>query len=89
MILLLKVWVGYAICGAIIYSAVFIWAVRNRQFTELDRQRYLALNAEKLPEDGDNLKETPHFLDKYTWVAMLFLTFMMIAVALLLGWKGG
>jgi nitrogen fixation-related uncharacterized protein len=44
--ILLKFWIAYAIWGTGVYSAVFIWAVRNKQFSEPDRQRRMALDTE-------------------------------------------
>lgn len=55
-----------------LYAACFIWAVRNRQFTELDRQRYIAIRA-----DDSNLKEDeepqPGRIDRYTWLFIILL----------------
>lgn len=36
-------WVLYAIIGSSFISGFFLWAVRNRQFSDQDRARYLPL----------------------------------------------
>ncbi|MDO8683402.1 MAG: cbb3-type cytochrome oxidase assembly protein CcoS [Armatimonadota bacterium] len=77
------VWIGYAIFGAFVFSAVFVWAVRSRQFTELDRQRYIALRAEKPLEHDSAVR--PSRVDRYTCAALLLLTCGVISIALWLG----
>lgn len=43
----LDVWVGYAIFGVTLFSLVFTWAVRARQFSNLDRGRFIPLEGEE------------------------------------------
>jgi len=40
---LLVMWTTYAVFGVIVYSAVFLWAVRTRQFSSEERARNLPL----------------------------------------------
>ena len=40
---LLMMWTTYAVFGVIVFSAVFLWAVRTRQFSSEDRARRLPL----------------------------------------------
>jgi len=75
---LLAVWVVYAIIGCFIFTAVLLWAVRSRQFTDLDRQRYIALKAAALPET-DGKDRAPGFLDRYTWLIIVLIFLGLIA----------
>lgn len=85
---LLAVWIIYTTVGMIGFGAVFVWAIRTRQFTELDRQRYIALNAEALPDSGDRPGRVSR-LDAYAWPALFVIAFAAIGAALWLGAKGG
>jgi len=49
---LLVMWTTYAVFGVIVYSAVFLWAVRTRQFSSEDRARRLPLDC-PAPVAGD------------------------------------
>ncbi|MBM3473780.1 MAG: hypothetical protein FJX75_10970 [Armatimonadetes bacterium] len=40
---LLTMWTTYAVFGVLVCSAVFLWAVRTRQFSSEDRARRLPL----------------------------------------------
>jgi nitrogen fixation-related uncharacterized protein len=81
----MDVWIGYAIVGTAVFSAIFVWAVRTRQFTELNRQRYIALRA------ADSLEAdraaVPGRLDRYTWFALALLTLAMVAAGLWVGMR--
>lgn len=81
----LDVWIGYAICGVTLFSLVFVWAVRTRQFTDFDRARYIALNAAESVENAEQYKRKPNFLDRYMW---LFLVLLLIAVLSIVFWLG-
>ena len=39
----LAIWILYGIVGFVVASLLFIWAVRNRQFEDQERARYLPL----------------------------------------------
>ena len=80
----LDIWITYAIFGSAAFSAVFVWAVRSRQFTELDRQRYIALNSAEFRERPD-ANRRPSGLDRYTWLALLLITFALMSSAVYLG----
>ena len=41
----LTMWLLYACFGVSVFSLLFVWAVRNRQFTDQERARYLALHS--------------------------------------------
>jgi nitrogen fixation-related uncharacterized protein len=79
----LEVWVMYAIFGITLFSAVFVWAVRARQFTDLDKGRYIALRTEDT-ERGDR-PETPAKVDSLT---LLFIVFIALALFLSAIWLG-
>ncbi len=86
----LEVWVLYAIFGVTVFSAGFVWAVRAGQFSNLDRGRYIALNAAK-PLDDDREGQRPGVFDRYTsvflFVVLAVLVFLMLRVAAGGGWK--
>ena len=64
----MSVWLLYAIVGVALFAATFLWAVRTRQFSDLDRARYIALRAEA--EDSDRGDPRPSFADRYVWIAI-------------------
>ena len=41
----LTMWLLYSVFGVTVFSLLFLWAVRNRQFTDQDRARHLALHS--------------------------------------------
>ena len=48
---LLIMWVTFTVLSLAGVIAVFIWAVRSRQFSDQDRARYLALHS-GIPQDA-------------------------------------
>ena len=81
----MDVWIGYAIVGTAVFSAIFVWAVRTRQFTELNRQRYIALQAaDSLEAEKPN---APGRLDRYTSFALAVLTLAMVTAGLWVGMR--
>jgi len=46
---LLVMWTTYAVFGVIAFSAVFLWAVRTRQFSSEERARRLPLDCPHAP----------------------------------------
>ena len=40
---ILALWILYGFLGIAIFSLLFLWAVRNRQFSDQERARYLPL----------------------------------------------
>lgn len=50
----IDVWIGYAIFGVTAFSLVFVWAVRARQFSNLDRGRYIPLDADQTAQDSSD-----------------------------------
>lgn len=84
---LLAVWLCYAIIGFGVFCGVFIWAVRTGQFTDLDRQRYIALNSEKpLEQHQDGVLNR---LDRYIIHALALLTLAVITTVLWLALRSG
>ena len=81
----LDVWIGYAIFGVTLFSLVFVWAVRTRQFTDFDRARYIALNAAEQVESAEQYKRRPGLIDRYTWVFLVLLLLSVITVVFWLG----
>lgn len=84
---LLMVWVWYSIVGFGIFCGVFIWAVRTGQFTDLDRQRYIALNCARQVEKHRDC--VPGRLDRYTIPALIFITFAVVIAVLWLALGSG
>jgi cbb3-type cytochrome oxidase maturation protein len=41
----LTMWLLYSVFGVSVFSLLFLWAVRNRQFADQDRARHLALHS--------------------------------------------
>ena len=82
------VWIIYAIFGSVAFCAVFVWAVRTGQFSDLDRARYLALNAAK-PYETDEPERVPRSVDRYTVLVLMLLTLGAITSAILMGIRGG
>ncbi len=48
----LDLWLGYAILGSISFALVLTWAVRTRQFSDLDRGRYIPLDERVTPDEA-------------------------------------
>lgn len=51
---ILITWIGFAVLGVGLFSALFLWAIRERQFTDQDRARYLPLQQPGVEADRDN-----------------------------------
>jgi cbb3-type cytochrome oxidase maturation protein len=49
---ILGVWTLYGIVGVVVFSLAFLWAVRNRQFGDQERARYLPLEGLE-PQDQE------------------------------------
>lgn len=80
------VWLGFAVFAAVTLSAAFAWAVRNRQFSDLDRAGRIALTAEDPLESGEDLPRAPNRGDMYG-LALVMLTALAVIVALVcVGW---
>ena len=78
----LTVWIVYAICGSVIFSAVFVWAVRARQFSDLDRARYIAL---RTSDDIDPAGKPPGRVDRWTLPVIVVIALAPLAIALWIG----
>ena len=79
------VWVAYAIFGAKLFSAMFVWAVRARQFSDMDRGRHIPLTAARKIVQTDDSGRRPAAVDRYTWVLLALLTLAALIAALLMG----
>ncbi|MBI2842323.1 MAG: cbb3-type cytochrome oxidase assembly protein CcoS [Armatimonadetes bacterium] len=84
----IKIWIGYAVVGIAIFSAVFLWAVRNGQFTDFDRARYIAIK-DVPPGDTDNQDRRMGRIDALTWAGILFLAAAVLIWAVVIGARGG
>ena len=82
----LEVWVAYAVVGVTVFSAVFVWAVRNRQFTDFDRARYIALRDQPEAERASELHSR---LDKYVLVGIVLITCAALLTAIVFGLGNG
>jgi len=83
----LDIWVGYTIAGVFLFTAVFLWAARNGQFSNLDRGRHIPLDADRLIEKPGDSEVRPSRIDRYTWVSVLLLTVgMMVVVVVAAKW---
>lgn len=79
----LDVWVGYTIVGVILFTAVFLWAARTGQFSNLDRGRYIPLKAADQIDEPESPSREPSRIDRYTWVSLLVLAGAAGIVAIL------
>lgn len=81
----LEMWIGYAIVGTSAFSAVFLWAVRTHQFSDMDRPRRFALDAEALDEPDKNDSRLPSKADRYTWAIMAVVTLAVVVAGVWVG----
>ena len=79
----LDVWIGYAIFGTAVFSAMFVWAVRNRQFSDLDRARRIALEARTIEPDHD-YRETSRS-DRCGLIALLLIVLATLGSVIWVG----
>lgn len=82
---LLSAWIIWALCGVAIYSAAFVWAVRSRQFSDLEKPRYIALDSDRFIEEDTG--RVPGRIDRYTGVGLFTLLFIAVVVTLWLGMR--
>jgi cbb3-type cytochrome oxidase maturation protein len=80
----LDIWIIYAVVGTTVFSLFFFWAVRARQFTDLDRGRFIPLESAEIVE-GDVSRKKPLWVDRLAWPALFLilagLTVMVLRVA--------
>ena len=81
----LEVWVGYALCGATLFSLVFLWAVRERQFSNLDSGRYIPLRAAEEREGEEQQDTRICSFDRCMLVALLSISAAAVVFAIYLG----
>jgi hypothetical protein len=81
----LRVWVGYAVFGVTAFSAFFVWAVRARQFSNLDRGRYIPLER----EGSESEDRQPAKVDRYTGMAIAVISAGLIGIGLWMGFRSG
>ena len=84
----MDVWLGYTIFGFSVFSAMFIWAVRARQFSNMDRGRHIPLADQRIGE-STHPDRKPASVDKYTWVVLMLLSLAAVVVALVMGLRHG
>lgn len=80
---LLEIWVLYAIFGSTAFSALFLWAVRTRQFSDFDRPRHIPLRTLKGPDN----KETNGLsrIDKFTLLGLAIITLVVMISVVWIG----
>ena len=78
------IWVANVIYAAAVISAALLWAVRTKQFSDMDRPRHFALDAEPL-DDASTRRRSPGRLVRYAWAQLLLDTAALFAVVLVLG----
>lgn len=75
----IDVWITYAVFGALIFSGVFVWAVRAGQFCNIENARDIPLRA-AAPVEDDSGRSVGR-LDRYTWIFLgLVLCGVIVAV---------
>lgn len=85
---LVVAWTIYTVVGVSLFSAVFVWAVRTRQFTELDRQSRIALATPEPLEQTAQARAVSR-VDKLGLVIVALVAVAVIAAALWLGLGSG
>jgi nitrogen fixation-related uncharacterized protein len=78
----MDVWIAYAVVGVLVFSAAFVWAVRARQFTEMDRQRHIPLR--ELGEDEQSAPKAAR-VDRWTLIGLVITVVGMLAWGIILG----
>lgn len=84
----LDVWVGYAIFGVTAFSLVFVWAVRARQFSDLDRGRYIPLEGGESGALDDEQCRRRARLDRWGLVVVIVIAAALLITAVVLGMWG-
>lgn len=79
----IETWVACAIAGVALFLTAFVWAVRTRQFSELDRAGYVPLD--KSAPDAPQ-KPAAH-ADRWALRILLILATAAILAAIILGLK--
>ena len=79
----LDVWIGYTVFGTAITCAAFVWAVRSRQFSDLDRGRHIPLRAAEPADRPSGPDRKPARADRYTWIVLALLTVAAVTAALI------
>jgi cbb3-type cytochrome oxidase maturation protein len=77
---LLVMWLTYTAFGVTFFSLVFLWAVRNRQFSDQDKARYLVLG-----DDAASEVTTPAPARRVSPVLYVPVALLLLAAALLGG----
>ena len=83
----IEIWIGYTFFGVSALSAMFIWAVRKKQFSNLGRGGSIPLDADTMPGDTDQMEHTPKWADRYTPVILASLVCISLILALWLGMR--
>jgi nitrogen fixation-related uncharacterized protein len=78
----IDVWIGYAIFGVTLFSVVFAWAVRTRQFSDLDRGRYIPLDADHPSEAGGGRVSR---IDRWGLRVMVLIAAALLIAAVVVG----
>lgn len=83
----IKVWIGYALFGTALFSLVFAWAVRARQFSNLDHGRYIPLGDEQVQDERGRAAERPRPAEKWGIRAVLIAAAAVVLAVLVVAMR--
>ena len=81
-----EVWIGYSTIGVLVFSAVFLWAVRARQFSDLDRAGRIPLRS---PDEAKASELIPSRIDRYSLLGIALIVASALAAVLWIGMRQG
>ncbi|MGI6295731.1 MAG: hypothetical protein ACOX3G_06545 [Armatimonadota bacterium] len=82
----LRVWLGYALFGVTAFSIVLAWAVRARQFSNLDKGRYIPLADERDSADSESGHGTR--ADRWGLIFIVTIALGLFGAAVVLATRG-
>lgn len=85
----LDVWLGYAVFGTIVFSIIFVWAVRARQFSDLDRGRYIPLDGDRTTSSEDEPCRRRSRVDLWGVALVVCIAGVLMLTAVVLGIRSG
>jgi cbb3-type cytochrome oxidase maturation protein len=80
-----EVWIGYSVIGVLVFSSVFLWAVRARQFSDLDRAGHIPLRS---PDDTERSGLIPSRLDRFSLLGLALIVASALIAVLWIGMRG-
>lgn len=84
--IIVRMWIGFAMAGVTLFSAAFLWGVRARQFTDLDRARHLPLNAAE-PIEQDPQGRRCSVMDTLGLLAIVLVTIVLFSLVMWVGYR--